>query len=107
MTVIAIVVIVAVAAIDARGGRQAAEEAVLFAVDAGGEEEGVVAAGRAVVAEGECPEAFDLDRVGVLVAKEAVEFAAPGIEGGDAAGAEVADKDVAAEIAEVVGGLCH
>src|SRR3989454_9342706 len=76
-----------------------AEQAVVLATGARGEEEGVRRpVGGAAAAEGDCPEAVDGDRrpVGGVERAAALELALPGelsgVEGVDAAVAEVADE---------------
>src|SRR2546428_6160355 len=85
-----------------------AEQAVVLATGARGEEEGVRRpVGGAAAAEGDCPEAVDGDRrpVGGVERAAALELALPGelsgVEGVDAAVAVVADEQVAAEETEV------
>src|SRR5712664_1300457 len=85
-----------------------AEQAVLLVEGAGGEEEGIRRpAGGGAAAEGERPEAVDLDRPAVrgmertAVLELALAVEVRGVEGVDAAVAEVADEQVAAEEPEV------
>jgi len=81
---------------------------VLLVEGAGSEEEGIRRpAGGGAAAEGDRPEAIDLDRrpVGGVERAAVLELVLPvevrGVEGEDAAVAEVADEEVAAEEAEV------
>src|SRR3989442_8559455 len=85
-----------------RGNHERAEQAVLLVEGAGSEEEGIRRpAGGGAAAEGERPEAVDLDRrpVGGVERAAVLELVLPvevrGVEGEDAAVAEVADEQVA------------
>src|SRR5262245_40505875 len=76
-----------------------AEQAVLFVVDSGREQQGRRVAGYAV-AEAQRPQPIDLDRVTVLVPEAPDEFATSWLVGIDTAVTEVADQQGAAEAAE-------
>src|SRR4030095_16278211 len=80
-----------------------AEQAVRLVVGAGGEEQRVGRAGVATVAEADAPQAVDFDRLMVGALHNAVLFPAvlALVERVDPAVAEVADQQIAAELAEV------
>src|SRR4030095_6500099 len=80
-----------------------AEQAVRLVVGAGGEEQRVGRAGVATVAEADAPQAVDFDRLMVSALHNAVLFPAvlALVERVDPAVAEVADQQIAAELAEV------
>src|SRR6476619_7017540 len=83
-----------------------AEQAVVLAVRTRGEEKGVRGTGSVAVAELERPQPLDHHRVTVSTLQAALEVertARLRLEGVDHAVAEVADQQVAAELAEVVG----
>ena len=96
-------------AVEAVYGLDSAEEAVLFAVNAGGEKQrvrgsGPVFGGVAIVPEGERPESID-DHDGIIrILHEADEFVGEAIERGNAATPKIADENSVAKFSEIAGG---
>src|SRR5262249_58950661 len=83
-------------------GPQRAEQAVPLVVRPGGEVEGPRVA-RGGGAEGQAPQAVDLDPLAVGVPQLAEEGARGGVVGADAAAVEVPHQQGAPELAEVAG----
>src|SRR5438552_2288801 len=97
----AVLLFVAVKAVERHYG---AEEAVLFAVNAGSEEQSVRWPGVCVVAEGERPKPIDGQDGIVGILHEADEFVGEAIERGNLAAAEIAYENGVAELAEIARG---
>src|SRR5438552_18061036 len=91
-------------AVEAVDGRDGAEEAVLFAVNASSEEQSVRWPGVCVVAEGERPKPIDGQDGIVGILHEADEFVREAVEGGNLAAAEIAYENGVAELAEIARG---
>src|SRR5438552_10680386 len=91
-------------AVEAVDGRDGAEEAVLFAVNASGEKQSVRGPGVRVVAEREGPEPIDRQDGIVGILYEADEFVGEAVERGNLAAAEIADENGVAELAEIARG---
>jgi len=91
-------------AVEAVDRRDRAEEAVLFAVNAGSEEQSVRWPGVCVVAEGERPKPIDGQDGIVGILHEADEFVREAVEGGNLAAAEIAYENGVAELAEIARG---
>jgi hypothetical protein len=91
-------------AVEAVEGCKSSEEAVLFVVDTGGEEQSVGRSGTRIVAEGERPQAIDGNERVVGIPHPADEFVGEAVEGGDPAAAEIADQNGVAEFTEIARG---
>src|SRR5438552_14851987 len=91
-------------AVEAVDRRDRAEEAILFAVNAGGEKQSVRWPGVRVVAEREGPEPIDRQDGIVGILDEADEFVREAVERGNLAAAEIAYENGIAELAKVACG---
>ena len=100
----AILLFVAVKAVNRSEG---AEEAILFVVDTGGEEQSVGQSGSRVVSEGERPQAIDGHERVVGVPHPADEFVGEAVERSNPAAAEVAYENDVAELAKIASGPHH
>src|SRR3954447_12732212 len=80
--------------------REHAEQPMRLVLDPGGEVERMGMAVWTGIAGNERPQAVDLDRVAGSVAEHAHELAGVGVEGVDAAIAEIADQEVAGKTPE-------
>src|SRR5260370_1335139 len=93
--------------VEAVEGSEGAEEAVLFVVDSGGEEQGVGRSGGRVVPEGERPQAVDGHERAIGILHEADEFVGEAVERGDPSAAEIGDENGIADLAEIASGTTH
>src|SRR2546429_4940351 len=91
-------------AVEAVDGRDGAEEAILFAVNAGGEKQSVRGPGVRVIAKRERPQTVNGQDGVIRILHESHEFVGEAIESGNLATAEITDKNGVAELAKVARG---